>query len=184
MQTRDQSFPRTRSRTFSEILPARDDFGSAIPDRADPRVQPLAALKLSPEPKVGHLDLAALVEQDVFEFEVAVHDALAVQVGDPEHELAEDLPRLGRREATLLDEVVKQFAAGAQFRHEVDRRFRRDQLVQRQDVRVSQPTVVVDLASEEREGGRGIRRTLRWQESGHPYIVNAGFYESRIVRRN
>lgn len=82
-----------------------------------------------------------------------MHDALVVQVRDSEYDLTKDLASFGALEASFLDEVVEQFSSRTEFRHEVDGRLGRDQLVQRQDVRVPQSTMMVDLAREQRERG-------------------------------
>ena len=80
-----------------------------------------------------------------------MYDAALVQVRDAEDKLAKDPPRLGCREATFLDEVVEQLPTRAEFGDEVDRGLSRDNFVQGEDVRVSEPTVVVDFPREERE---------------------------------
>lgn len=123
--------------TFSKIPFRCDDFRRTVPKRADPCFHPPPLLKLAPEPEVGNLDVDAFVEQDVLEFEIAVDDAVLVQVRDAEHELTKDATRLAERQAALLDEVVEQFASGAQFRHEIDGRLGGDDFVQGEDVGMS-----------------------------------------------
>lgn len=106
--------------TLAEVPLTGDDFGGHVTERADPRLHEPSLFKLAAKPHVGDLDIDVLVEQDILELEVSVDDAFTVEVRDAEDELTKDPPRLGEREARLLDEVVKQFAAGAEFRDEVD----------------------------------------------------------------
>lgn len=87
-----------------------------------------------------------------------MHNAALVEVRDAKDELAEDAPRLAHRETPLLDQVVEELAAGTQLGDEVDGRLSRDDFVQREDVRVPESAVVVDLAREERERRGWVRR--------------------------
>lgn len=143
---------------------AADDFGCHVTEGSDAGLHEATLVELSAEAEVGDLDVDVLVEENVLQLQVAVDDALGVEVRDAEDELAKDAAGLVEVEAVqvLLDEVVEQFAAGAKFGNEVDGRLGRDEFEQREDVRVPQPPVVVDLAGQERQRRRRIRgRVLR-----------------------
>ena len=73
------------------------------------------------EAKVGDLDARVVVlvaQQDVFGLEVAVRDALLVRVRHGLGQLADDAARLALRVLLLLDDAVKQLAAGDELDHE------------------------------------------------------------------
>jgi len=122
--------PRGRGRggrTLAEVAVAGDDLWGHVAEGADLCVKPPSALKLAAKAHVGNLDVDVLVEEDVLELEVAVDDALRVEVGDAEDELAKDAARLVEGEAAraggdgaLLDEVVEELAARAELCDEVD----------------------------------------------------------------
>jgi hypothetical protein len=137
-------------RTLARVLLALEHFGARVARRAAEGLEQAALLPLAHETEVAELDAALAVEQDVFELEVAVDDALVVHVTDSQAELAKDAPALDLGQAALLDEVVKQLASGAELGDEPDVRLGREHLEQLADVRVVQPPVVVDLARERR----------------------------------
>jgi hypothetical protein len=83
-------------------------------------------------------------------------DALPMEVRHTETELPEDPPRLGERKSTVFDEVIEQFAAGAELGDEVDWGFGREEFVEGEEVWVAESAMVVQLASEEGERGRGV----------------------------
>ena len=104
--------------------------------------------------KVGNLNLAVDANEDVFGLDVAVHDALLVDVRDGEAELSEHHAGLVLGETALLRKVVEELPAGAELGDEPNVVLGRDDLVQLRDVRVVQLAVVVDLAGE--RGGHGL----------------------------
>ena len=178
-------------RTLAKVAVAGDYLGRRVAEGADLGLEPPATLELAAEAHVGNLDVDVLVEEDVLELEVAVDDALAVEVGDAEDELAEDAARFGEGEAAraggrgaLLDEVVEQLAARAQLGDEVDGRLGRDELVEREDVGMSEAAVVVDLAREEREGRGRVRGRVRGEALGDLLDGDAGAGEAVYAESN
>lgn len=159
-------------RTFSEVSLACDDFGGHVAEGSDAGVHEATFFKLSAEPEVGNLDVDVLVEQDVFQLEVSVDDAFAVEVGDAEDELGKDATGFRERESglVLFDEVVEQFASGAEFGDEVDGGFGRDEFKEREDVSVAEAAVVVDLAGQQGQRRRRIRRRVLRAGGGAGYI--------------
>ncbi len=61
-----------------------------------------------------------LVEQQIFGFEVAVHDPIFVDVLDARQDLLHEVDRFILVEPLLLDDVVEEFAAGSVLHNEVD----------------------------------------------------------------
>jgi hypothetical protein len=70
-------------------------------------------------------------------------DALPMEVRHAETQLSEDPPRLGQRKSPVFDEVIEQFAAGAELGDEVDGGFGREEFVEGEEVWVAESTVVV-----------------------------------------
>jgi hypothetical protein len=100
-----------------------------------------------------------------------MNDALPVKVRHAETELSEDPPRLGQRKSPVFDEVIEQFATGAELGDAVDGGFGCEEFVEGEEVQVAESAIVVQLASEEGERGRGVvglaggerdGRTGRW----------------------
>ena len=60
--------------------------------------------------EVGDLQVALAVEEEVLGLEVAVADHVAVQVLHPRHELHEEPPRLHRRQAPIVYDVLEQLS--------------------------------------------------------------------------
>lgn len=139
---------------FSRIPPAGKHLWRGIAGGAAKRVHETVALELARKAKVAKLDIAALVEENVFELEIAVNDALAVYVGDGEAELAKDSASFGLSEHLVLDQVVVELAASAYFADHPDVLLCGDDFVELHDVGMMETTVVVDLASE--AGGVGL----------------------------
>lgn len=100
---------------FACILFAGEHLWGGIAGGAAESVHKAVALKLAGEAKVAKLDVAALVEKDVFELEVAVNDALAVDISDGEAELTKDPARLWLGEGLVFDQVIVEFAAGTEL---------------------------------------------------------------------
>lgn len=152
----------TRRRTFSEVSLSGDDFGSHVAEGSDAGVHEATFFKLSAEPEVCNLYVDVLVEQDILQLEVSVDDAFAMEVRDAEDELGKDASGFGERESglVLFDEVVEQFSAGAEFGDEVDGGFGRDEFKEREDVGVPEAAVVVDLAGQQGQRRRRIRRRV------------------------
>jgi hypothetical protein len=89
-----------------------------------------------------------LVEQDVFELQVAVDARLVVDVRDGADELGEDALDLGGLESALCQQVVVELVAGAVLEDQPDQLLGDYDLVQAGNVRVDELAVVVDLAGE------------------------------------
>lgn len=113
-------------------------------------------------------------------------DALSMQVRHAEAELPEDPAGFDEGESTMLDEVVEELAASAEFGDEVDGGFGSEELVESEEVRMAQSTVVMKLASEQGEGGGGvgglwIRRAtsseVEWQAGGKGTLSEAASKE-------
>lgn len=133
--------------TFAQITLRSNNFRSTVPQRPDPGFHPPPFFKFPPKSQVGNLDIDPLVEEDVLKLQISVDDALAVKMRDAQYELPKDTPRFMEGQPTLLDEVVEELSARAEFRDEVNGRFRRDDLVEGQDVGVSKSAVMVDFSS-------------------------------------
>jgi hypothetical protein len=84
---------------------------------------------LAREAQVTKLDTHLAIKKHVLKLEVAVHNALVVQVPDGGAQLAEEAPRLSLEDAPSLDKIVEQLTARAQLRHEPYVRLGRDDLV-------------------------------------------------------
>ena len=61
--------------------------------------------------KVGNDDIAVLVEQEIFELEVAVHNVFLVQVVHTRDELGKEFLRVLLLEVSAREDVVEQFSA-------------------------------------------------------------------------
>lgn len=90
----------------------RDDLRAGVVWAAAARLEELAAALESGHAKVGNLDVALAVEEQVLGLEVAVADVEPVAVVDARDDLLEVVQRLVRAELALLHEVVKQLPAG------------------------------------------------------------------------
>ena len=90
----------------------QDDLRGQVVGRATQGVRPPAPGQGFGEPKVGDLEVAARVHQQVFWFQVAVHDAPRVQGGQGGHHLRR--VKLGGRlgQAAPGTQVAEEFAAG------------------------------------------------------------------------
>ena len=76
------------SPTWPLVLPPLQHLGRSVPRRTAERLHEVAAFKLARETEIAELDSAALVQQHVLQLQIAVHDALLVQVGNCEAELS------------------------------------------------------------------------------------------------
>ena len=151
---------------------AGDDFGGHVAEGSDAGVHEATFFKISAEAEVGNLDVDVLVEQDIFQLEVSVDDAFSVEVRDAEDELGKDATGFGERESglVLFDEVVEQFASGAEFGDEVDGGLGRDEFKEREDVGVPEAAVVVDLAGQQGQRRRRIRRRVLREGRGFHFF--------------
>jgi hypothetical protein len=89
-----------------------------------------------------------LVEQDVFELEVAVDARLAVDIGDGADELGEDALDAVGVEGAVAEQVVVELVAGAVLKDQPDELLGDDDLVETGNVGVDELAVVMDLAGE------------------------------------
>jgi hypothetical protein len=89
-----------------------------------------------------------LVEQDVFELEVAVDARLAVDIGDGADELGEDALDAVGVEGAVAEQVVVELVAGAVLEDQPDELLGDDDLVETGNVGVDELAVVMDLAGE------------------------------------
>ena len=74
--------------------------------------QGLTSCWLGAKSEVNQLQLVVLVYQNVLGFEVPVSVPSLVDVGDPRHDLSEELPTLGLAESVPVHNVVEQLSAG------------------------------------------------------------------------
>ncbi len=108
------------------------------------------ALIFTREAKVDELDVLVLVEEDVFELEVAVHAVLLVNVGHGADELGEDLLDLVDGKGAMIEEVVVQLVTCAVFEDQPYQILGDNDLVEPGDVGVYELAVMMDLAREVR----------------------------------
>lgn len=105
---------RTLSKlTFTHVLLSCEHFGSSVACRPAEGLHETSLLKLAAETEVRDFDVAAFVEEDIFQFEITMNDTLTVYVRDTKAELTEDAPRLGLSQTSLFDEVVEELPSGA-----------------------------------------------------------------------
>ncbi|KAK6935645.1 hypothetical protein RJ641_032675 [Dillenia turbinata] len=108
----------------------------------------------SAEPKVGNLEVAILVDEEVLGLEVAVEDAAGVAVGDSGDELLEVAAAEVLREAALGN-LGEELAALEEFHDEVDLGLRSEDLVKLDDVGVVEAAHDGDLALDVGHQGGG-----------------------------
>lgn len=97
---------------FARVLLALEHLRRGVTYRAAEGLQVVRlALVLAREPKVQQLHVLVLVEEYVFELEVAVHAGLQVDVGDGAHELGEGLLDFVDGELAVFEEVIVEFIA-------------------------------------------------------------------------
>lgn len=137
-------------RTLGPVFLASEHLGWGITGRTTKGLHEPVSIILPPKAKVGELDVAVLVEEDVLELEVSVHDPHAVAVPECDKELSYDASGLQLAERAILDEVVKQLSARTELRDKVDGRLGRKDLKELANVWMMQATVVVDLTRKQR----------------------------------
>lgn len=118
-------------RTLAQILATGQHLRRCVARRTTERLHELPRLEFPAEAKVCDLDVASLVEEDVcadaenvfrgrstttghtLQLEIAMHDALGMNVRDAQAKLTEYPPRFGIAESLMFDEVVKEFSSRA-----------------------------------------------------------------------
>lgn len=96
----------------------------------------MSVLRERGEAKVGDLEVAVGVEEEVLRLEIAVRDAVAVAELERGDELREVAPRELLRQTAAARELVEELAAAGVVDDEVDLCFRGQNLVDFEDVRV------------------------------------------------
>lgn len=84
---------------------------------------PSTYLPIRAQPKVRHFDVGVRIilnQQQIFGFQVAVHDALFVARGHRFDDRLQQRRRARFRVVAALGERVEEFAAGTEFQGEVD----------------------------------------------------------------
>ncbi len=116
---------------------ARQPFGREVSRRAehDPGLGEIAAAR-GGDAEVGELGPAALVEQDVARFDVAVQDPVLVRRREPRENILQDGHDARRRHRAAAD-LVMQRRAGQRLHHEIDVLAVVTEVVDRDDVRVA-----------------------------------------------
>jgi hypothetical protein len=139
--------------TCTYVLSGPRNLGGDIRRRAARGVQEAVTAQLAAatavlqraEPKVGDLEVAARVKEEVLRLEVAVVHAAAVAELDGRHQLLEVAARHGLREPRALGEAREELPAAGVFHDEVDLGPRGHHLVEADDVRVAHAPHHVDL---------------------------------------
>ena len=88
------------------------------------------------ETKVGDYHVPMPVEEEVFEFEVAMNDFFLVNVPDARDELTEEFARILLLQVTVGKDVVEEFATRRVFEDDTDVLVGFDDVVESDDVRV------------------------------------------------
>jgi len=107
---------------------ARYHFGSSVAGTAAGGLEPLAGLVVVGESEVYDFDVVAVVEEEVLGLEVAVDDAVLVDVVDACDDLLHEGDGLLLAESLVLDDVVEELAALCVLHDEVDVGFGLDDL--------------------------------------------------------
>ena len=97
---------QTRPRSMFRVT-HRDDLGTGVVGTTAARLEELAAALERGHAKVGDLDVALAVEEQVLGLEVTVADVEAVAVVDSRDDLLEVVQGLVRAELALPHEVVE-----------------------------------------------------------------------------
>lgn len=105
------------------------------------------------ETKVCNYNVSMAVEEKVFEFEVAMHDFLLVDVPDARDQLREQLCGILLLEVAMSQYVVEQLSTGSIFQDDANVLVGFDNIIETDDVRVF-------------EGPKNLDLTLHL---GHPY---------------
>lgn len=98
--------------------------------------------------KVGNYHIPVSIEQEVFEFEVAMDDLFLVNIPDAGDELTKEFACILLLEVTMGKDMVKKFAAGRVLENDAD------VLVGLDDVVKSDDVGVFEGLKEEADGGR------------------------------
>ena len=98
----------------------RDHLRCGIAGRPAGSLEPLPRLILVGEAEVHDLDILVLVEEQVLRLEVAVHDAVFMDVLHAREDLLHEGDGLGFGQALALDDVVEELAALCVLHDEVD----------------------------------------------------------------
>ena len=93
-------------------------------------------LKTIGEPKVGDDHVPVSVEEQIFEFEVAMDNLFLMKVPDGGNELSKQLAGVAFFEVTVGEDVVEEFAAGGIFEDDPDVLVGFDDIVEMNDIRV------------------------------------------------
>ena len=100
------------------------------------------------ETKVGDYHVPVSVEQEVFEFEVAMDDLFLVNIPDAGDELTKEFACVLLLEVTMGKDMVKEFTAGRVLENDANVFVRLDDVVKSDDVGV------FEGLKEEADGGR------------------------------
>ena len=75
---------------------------------------------ISGEAEIGKASITFLIQENVFRFEVSVHDILFMQIAEGQYDLWNEEPDTGLRESSFLTEVVEEGASTDIFHEEID----------------------------------------------------------------
>ena len=93
-------------------------------------------LKAVGKTKVGHDHVPVPVEEQVFEFEVAVDNLFLMEVPYGGDELSKQLAGIAFFEVAVGEDVIEEFTAGGIFEDDPDVLVRLDDIVEMNDIRV------------------------------------------------
>lgn len=110
--------------------------------------------------KVGDDDVLVAVQEQIFELEIAVHDALLVQISNTRNQLGEESPSCGVLEVSVVEDIIEKFTSRSIFQDDSHVSLSLDELVQPNNIRVLQLLKDGDLAVDLGQASRVSGQTL------------------------
>lgn len=131
----------------SMIALSSNHFRCSVTWRSAGCLQSLASLVGIGETKIDNFHVLVVVEKQIFRLQISVHNIELVQVFDTGNYLVEKLDGLRLFDPLILDNVVKKFTAGRILHYQIQLLGSFNDLVQLNNVRMSNHFEDVDFAS-------------------------------------
>jgi hypothetical protein len=96
--------------------------------------------------KVGDDDVLVAVQKQVLELEIAMYDALLVQISNTRNQLGKESPSCGVLEVSVIEDIIEKLTSGSIFQDDSHMSLSLDELVQSNNIRVLQLLKDGDLA--------------------------------------
>ena len=120
-------------------------LGSSVIGRAAAGSQELSVCHHVGQPEIRDLDIEVLIQQQILRLKIPVNDVVTVAIFHAGDDLLEEPPGVVLLQLAVLNDVVEEFSAGDVFHHHEDVGGRGDDLIELNDVRMSEQLQVLNF---------------------------------------